>query len=201
VKKVCAAGVTVPGFDVSSYQSFSDFGPLADLGNKFCFIKANESGREDAYFRAHWDGAKAAGLLRGAYCFFHPAQDPSAQADMLSTLVGQLGQGDLPCVIDLETMDGEGRQLVDPKLKAALDEIEAKTGKTPILYVGPYFAEALSLDASFTNYPIWLAEYGPKCPLVPAPWNVWTFWQWSASNGLDKNVFNGPLTQLQKFAL
>jgi len=51
-------------------------------------------------------GAKAAGVIRGAYQFFRPAQNVTAQADMMIAAVGTIGPGDLPPVLDVEATGG-----------------------------------------------------------------------------------------------
>ena len=77
----------VEGLDVSAYQKKIDWKKVA--GSKdFVFIKATEgSGLVDKAFASNWEGARAAGLLRGAYHFFHPGIDAIEQADLFLTKV------------------------------------------------------------------------------------------------------------------
>src|ERR1022692_3007397 len=49
-----------------------------------------------------WRGAGEAGLLRGAYHFFHPTVPAAAQAESFIRSVVRLEPGDLPPVLDLE---------------------------------------------------------------------------------------------------
>ncbi len=56
-------------------------------------------------------------------------------------------------------------------------------------------------STSFSGVPLWVADYGPSCPLLPNGWSSWTMWQYSDGNGsLDHDVFNGTLAQLQALA-
>lgn len=207
MKQVCASSEVVSGYDVSHYQQdLTLHAKMALQGKKFCFIKATEGVIVDDMYSKHWRAAKAAGMLVGAYNFFHPSQDPVQQANKLDqviggpTVIGKFGPGDLGPVIDWETTDGvpaftdlnDGLQF--------LTTIKALTGKDPIIYGGPYFLQALALDQRFVNYPLWVAHYGTVCPLVPHPWHIWSFWQYTGSGGLDLNKFNGPYAQLMKFA-
>ncbi len=119
------------------------------------------------------------------------------------SVTGKPQTGDLPPVVDLETMDGEPAAAVVRALLVMLNKLEALTCMVPIIYCGPYFAQALSLNAAFAKYKLWVAEYGPSSPLVPPPWKTWTFWQNGdalhlpgSNGGADSNLFNGQLDQL-----
>lgn len=200
MRTVCAAGETIAGFDISSYQPTVNWPLLKKEGNQFCFIKASEGLHKDPCFDKHWAEARANGLLRGAYHYFHPSHDPVSQGNYFANLIGKLGAGDLPCVMDWETTDGFPSSVDVMNALAFLNVVERVTGKTPIIYSGPYFLQTLSLSEGFTKYALWLAHYGVKCPLVPSPWSYWSFWQYSDAGNLDQNKFNGPLENLEKFA-
>jgi lysozyme len=202
MQTVCAPGEVVNGFDISSYQPVVDFKLYKANGNEFCFIKASENLYKDPCFDAHWANSKAAGILRGAYHYYHPKDDALAQANYFSNVVGKLGAGDLPCVMDWETTDGFPSSVDRAGGALFLQTVAEKTGKTPIVYGSPYFLQDLLLDESFANYALWIAHYQTKCPLVPTPWKYWSFWQYTdgGASNMDLNKFNGPLSQLQKFA-
>jgi lysozyme len=78
----------VPGIDVSHYQGSVDWATVAGGGERFGFAKASEgvsgTGSSDPYFADNWSGMRAAGILRGAYHFYHPKDDPTAQAHNFS---------------------------------------------------------------------------------------------------------------------
>lgn len=201
MQTVCAAGETVPGYDVSSYQDVSVHAQQAAAGAKFCFIKAEEGFNEDPKFVAHWAAAKAAGMFTGAYNFFHPSVDPIAQAQKFKAIVGPIGPGDLGPVIDWESTDG-----VPPFQDMNdgfnfLTALQSEYGRGPIVYSAAYFIEAMSLDDRFLAFPLWVANYGVRCPLVPAPWKYWSFWQYGTQNNiLDMDVFNGSYDRLKLMA-
>jgi lysozyme len=196
---VCATGTTIKGFDISHWQPTVDFTGLKAAGNAFCFIKASEGVGTDISFDSHWPNAKKAGLITGAYHFFRAAVNPLEQARTFADKVGKLGPEDLPCVMDWEVTDGTATQLDRENGLQFLHSVEALTGKTPLIYGGPYFLTALALDPQFMRFGLWVAHYGPKCPLVPLPWHSWEFWQWNGT-GTDNNLFNGTLDQLKELA-
>ncbi len=202
MKNICAAGATVPGYDVSHYQPNTHIHETMRMaGKKFCIIKSDEGNHTDSYFRAHWQAAKLQGMITGAYNFFHPSQDPVTQAKHMESIIGKLGPGDLGPVLDWETTDGLLAFKDKEAAHAFLLHVEQVSGKLPIIYTGPYFAQALALDTRFKRFPLWIAHHGARCPLVPPPWDTWTMWQYSDSNGkLDVNLFNGNIDQLRQLS-
>src|SRR4051812_48478527 len=92
-------GGRVDGIDVSHHNGVINWADKFAKGDKFMFAKATEGhGYIDSQFNRNWANAKAAGLLTGAYCFFHPNQDPIEQADFFLKVTGSLS-GRLPPVL------------------------------------------------------------------------------------------------------
>jgi lysozyme len=208
VTKVCGADrYTGPqGADVSKYQA--DFN-WKGAGVKFGYARVSDGTTYiDSWFEANWQKMKDAGVLRGAYQYFRPGQSATAQADMMVKKVGKLGTGDLPCVIDVEAADGQSAATIASKVQTWLDLVEQGTGKRPVIYTGPYFWQDKVGSTAFGKYPLWIAHYGTTCPLIPAGWSKWTFWQYCDGNtqycsngkGWDRDVFNGTSAELQAFA-
>lgn len=211
---------TVPGIDVSYWQSGIDWPKVRATGQRFVFVKATEGETyADPTFNDDWSGAKVSGLLRGAYCFFHPKQDPKKQADQFISIVQpQNDPGELPPVIDLEVSDGLTKDKIIPRAKAWLDEVEQAFGRKPMIYGGVSFMETYFSDLgggppSWTkDYPFWLGwfptQYTPgMAPLMPSGWFAWNFWQYNENgnlNGVNTKVnldlFNGTLEELYAFA-
>lgn len=195
MKTVCAVGPTVKGVDVSKWQQPQDWQAFKANGVEFAFIKATEGTTiVDHMYTRHKVGARAAGLLIGAYHFFHPKYDPKAQAQLFASTVGAC---DLGFVMDWETTNGVPSAADQAAGHQFLQTVEGLTKRVPIIYTSPYFAQSLALDPAFAKYPLWVAHYGVKCPLVPQPWAKWTFWQYS-DKGLDFNLFNGTGADLKK---
>src|SRR6516165_7639969 len=71
----------VIGVDVSGHQGDIDWLSLAAGGVAFAYIKATEGGDfRDKQFQKNWDGARTAGMLRGAYHFFTQCRSGADQA-------------------------------------------------------------------------------------------------------------------------
>ena len=75
----CADGPTVRGMDVSYYETSVDWVAAHQAGIEFAIIRATDGVQYiDPKFPEYWKGAKDAGVIRGAYQFFRPAEDPIA---------------------------------------------------------------------------------------------------------------------------
>jgi lysozyme len=202
---VCGAKPSDPvqGRDVSIYQGNFDWQAQKNAGVDFGYARISDGlGSIDSQFANNWSKMKAAGVLRGAYQFFEPGQDPVAQANMMVQKVGgMLGAGDLPCMIDVEATGGQSPGTIASRIQTWLDIVEKGTGRTPFIYTGAYFWQDYVQSANFGKYPLWIANYGATCPLVPNGWKTWLMWQYSDGGGsLDHDVFNGTLGQLQGYA-
>ena len=105
---------TVPGIDVSYWDSGIDWPKVRATGQRYVFIKASEGDSyADPTFDDNWRGEKSAGLLRGAYHFVRSNVDPKKQATKFIDYVKSMNDdGELPPVLDLETPDGVVR-LID----------------------------------------------------------------------------------------
>lgn len=206
----CApAPVIVHGIDVSYYDDVTDWNAAHEAGIEFAFIRVADGTQfQDPQFASYWAGARAAGVLRGAYQFFRPEQDPIAQADLLLQMMGPLGPGDLPPVIDVEVADGRSPAAVATAVHKWVDHVAAAIGKPPIVYTGLYAWTDLTGGANVPMAPLWIAQYtSAACPDVPAPWTAWTFWQTTdsgstagISGNLDLDVFAGSLDDLRALA-
>jgi GH25 family lysozyme M1 (1,4-beta-N-acetylmuramidase) len=206
----CGDGPTVNGIDVSYYEASVDWAAVHAAGIEFAFARVSD-GLDfiDPTFPSYWAGAKAAGMIRGAYQFFRPAEDPIAQADLVLDAIGTLGPGDLPPVIDVEVSGDLSPAQVAAAVRAWVDHVTARLGRAPIIYAGLYSWHDLTGSADLTSSPLWVAQYtSAACPNIPTPWTRWMFWQTSSSGSvpgipgaaLDLDVFNGSLDQLRAFA-
>jgi lysozyme len=202
----CASGTTLRGVDVSSYQGSIDWSSAKSSGIAFGFAKATEGDTlEDSTFAANWAGMKSAGVVRGAYHFFHPSESATAQASFVLSKVGTLEAGDLPIVLDFEVLDGVSEASAVADAVTFLQTVTQATGKTAILYMSADFLG--SSYPALSPYTLWVANYGVSCPGLPSEWPAWSFWQNSdsgnvsgISGGTDTDVFNGSLSALAALA-
>ncbi len=208
--RVCASAGMIKGIDVSYYETSINWTAAKAGGIQFAFIRVSDgTGFHDPKFAPYWAAAKSAGIIRGAYQFFRPNQDPIAQADLLiAALGGSYAPGDLAPTIDVEVTGGLGPSALASKVQQWVSHVKAKLGVDPIIYTGMYFwRDQVGGLATYKTNPLWVAQYASLCPDLPAPWTRWAFWQNSGtgsapgvSGAVDTNYFNGSLADLQALA-
>lgn len=186
----------VHGVDVSTYDRNFDWGG-DDL--EFGIAKATEgTSRTDVTFTDNWTKIRQNGLVRGAYHYGHPGNDPVREADHFLDVVrkGGLQNGDL-LMLDLETTDGRSPDQVNAWAKRWLERVQSQTGVKPFFYSSWYFAQ--EHGDGLGDYPLWVAHYGKKPGdlRAPAPWKQWTLHQY-ASTDHDHNVSRVAPDELRK---
>ncbi len=118
-------------------------------------------------------------------------------------------RGELPPVLDFETLDGQDAASALSGARTWLDEMEMLTGQKPIIYTYRNFWLSLGQNTGWADgYPLFIGDYTPsQSPSIPDPWKDWTFWEYSEREkvaGIDKNVsgvrFHGSLQALYALA-
>ncbi len=77
---------------------------------------------------------KSGRLVRGAYQFFEPGENPTTQANIVIKAVGKLGAGDLPVTADMEVTGGQSAATIAANLQTWVAAVTAGTGKAPMVY-------------------------------------------------------------------
>ncbi len=208
-----AAYADPSGIDVSRWQHGASLNweRVEEDGVTFAFIKATEgSYYTNDYFAGDWAATRRVGIYRGAYHFARPSVGSARrQARYFVRKAGTFaGRGVLPPVLDLEDDGNLGDAALRRWTRVWLRTTQELTGRTPIIYTGPYFWRSeLGDSTDFRRFPLWIAHYGTTRPDVPGGWNRWTFWQKSQtgridgiSGAVDINRFNGTRAQLATLA-
>jgi lysozyme len=183
------------GVDVSHYDEGFSWN-RKDLG--FGIVKATEgTSRIDSTFASNWKAIGTKGIVRGAYHYGHPGNDPVKEADYFLDTVGKAGlkDGDL-LILDLETNDGLSTAKVNAWAKTWLQHVKDRTGVKAMFYSSSSFAE--QYGSGLGDYPLWVAHYGrsPGKVSAPAPWKRWEIHQYTDS-GHDWNVSRDSADKLR----
>ena len=161
--------MTRQGVDVSRWQGEIDWEQVKASGIDFVIVKAGGSDAgfyTDKYFEKNYAGAKAAGLMVGAYYFVGKycisALDGSADAQrFLKICEGKTF--DLSLFIDIETTHFDRKRGATDAVIAFCDVIE-KGGYMSGVYASKVsgFVDRLE-DSRLTNIIHWVAQYNDKC--------------------------------------
>lgn len=194
----------VHGIDVSRWQGAIDWRQARANGVNFAFLKATEGGDHlDPLFRAHWDGARAAGVPVGAYHFYYHCRPAAEQARWFIRNVPRAA-GALPPVLDIEwtpfsptCTDRPPAAEVRAEAANFLRIVEAHYGQAAIIYSTPDFWTRNEMWKLPGKHEFWLRSV-TQHPSDRYAGQHWTFWQYSGTGTLpgvsgkaDLNVFAG----------
>lgn len=179
------------GTDISAYQSSI---PSGD----FCIMKATEGTTYvDSPFASRWaqfrTSSSVKGMLRGAYHFAHPANNPVTEANFFLGVVRSAGlaSGDV-LALDFESSDGMSAAHCSTWAQTWCSHVASSVGYKPIVYTFLSFAESGNC-AGLSNYHLWIADPSSPAgsPRVPSPWSTWVIHQYGSPGGVDQDIFNG----------
>jgi lysozyme len=156
---------------------------------------------------------KEAGVMRGAYHFFHPASSPEDQAGHFLTVMGELSVGDLPPALDLEETSQTHDEWpgIPPEKRIGLvlrwlKKVEDATGMKTVIYTRRgWVKDNLPGAEALKDHPLWAADFeSTDTPRIPSQWVTWTFWQFSetgtvpgVASEVDLDRFNGESADLK----
>ena len=165
----CVTRDCLMGIDVSKYQGAVDWHMVKAAGYDFVMIRLGYRGygeagglKPDDWAKRHYQGAKEAGLLVGAYFFSQAVSVEEALEEAAYALeLAKDWELELPLVYDWEYIEyGRAAEVDTDTLTACAiafcDEILAG-GRDPMVYVSPWFGN-MHLD-QLKDYPHWLARY------------------------------------------
>ena len=177
------------GVDVSHHQKGVDWQRVVDDGISFAYIKATEGGDHvDRQFRTNWDGARRAGLTRGAYHFFTLCAPGAMQAKHFIDMAPPDPDA-LPPAVDLELAgncsDRPSPVLVARELEDFLHLVETASGQRAVLYIGDDFERRYPTRASLDR-PLWHRRILRRPAGID--WVVWQFTGWGQVDGISGPV-------------
>lgn len=187
----------VRGIDVSHHQGAIDWAGVKTSGQAFVFIKATEGvDFRDTRFVENWRGARAAGLVTGAYHFFTFCSPGVRQAQNFLGVVPRDAPV-LPLAVDVEfTGNCVGWRSVphiQAELLAFMQHVQAHTGALPLLYTTEEVRREVVPD-ELQRHSYWVRSLWGE----PSEAIEWRFWQYSDTGRVpgirgevDLNAFAG----------
>lgn len=213
----------INGIDISAYQgniTANGWQQIKNSGIDFVFARVSLGAccDFDANYVNNFNRAIAAGIPIGPYAVGYPhtnSADPNDainEANYLVQLMKPYYQGSglmLRPVLDIElpTDKSLSQSFMSQWVVKWATTIKQGLGVDPIIYTYTDFAST-EFNNTVTQYPLWIANYGPDPPatLSPsqyAPWSSWEFWQHSSTGSVpgiggnvDLNVFDGTFQEL-----
>ena len=205
------------GIDIAKYQhpygAVIDWPAAKRSGVSFAYVKATESTTYvNPWYADDAPRARANGLQVGAYDFVRPALPLSTAVDQANYFLRTIGDQRrtlaLPPALDLEVTGGLSRGDLTAWAQLWLDEVRARTGRRPVLYTFPYFADHSIYGAALKNASLWIATYGhPVASPIPGGFSDYQLWQDSSSGSypgiaaaVDTDIFSGTADELKAFS-
>ncbi|MBQ6039974.1 MAG: hypothetical protein K5705_16650 [Oscillospiraceae bacterium] len=190
-----AAGVEIPGIDISKYQEEIDWKEVADSGIKFAIlrcckvIRTYDDWEFDSSFEKNYTDAKAAGLAVGCYLFTDAATIEEFEDDV-TYMLGFLKDKsfEFPVFLDVEspvTQEHLPAETFMPALLTGLEKIEDAGHTAGVYSSSAFFSECIDRDQLIeAGYPIWEANYFNTTNGLPGPSGYdlsdeATIWQYS----------------------
>lgn len=203
-------GYSIHGLDVSHHQGEIDWervarAKVAGEPVEFVIIKATE-GKSlfDERFNENFYQAGQYGLVRGAYHFFVPSVSGRKQARYYMQQV-HLEDGDLPPVLDVETIGALSTEQLQQEVLDWLHLVEHRYGAPPIIYTGLSFKLTHLNTPAFDRYPFWIAHYYVQKVGYKGEWHFWQHTDLGRVDGIkgavDLNIYNGSKYSLRKLTI
>ena len=200
------AGYSIRGIDISHHQGVINWDKLrwAKIGDEpvsFIFMKATEGETlVDRQFDYNFEQAHEYGFIRGAYHFFVPGVPAYLQARNFLRKA-KLVEGDLPPVLDIETIGRLSAEELRNETLIWLHLVENHFGVVPILYTNYTFKQNYLNTPEFDKYPYWIAHYYVKNLRYEGEWRFWQHTDKGRLPGIkgdvDLNLFNGSMYNLR----
>lgn len=197
------------GIDISHYQEKVHWHRVKYIYEEFpvdfVVLRATMGWNgKDKTFSSNWADLRRTEMVRGAYHFYRPDEPSLEQAQNFIESV-KLVPGDLPPVLDIETMPGiQSMDRLKIGLKNWLKIVEDHYGVQPIIYSGQHFYDRYLSD-DFSEYVIWIANYNDRVRKPKKHWHIWQFTEKGLVKGIkgnvDINVFNGGREEFERLRI
>jgi lysozyme len=196
------------GIDVSEYQGRIRWKEIDSAYGKpieFVVVRATAgTNYVDKQFKNNWKAVRKLAVIRGAYHYFRPDENSSAQAENFIKTV-QLKPGDLPPILDIERVSSvQSLHNLRKGLRNWLNLVEAHYGVKPFIYSGKKFKESF-LEEEFSGYRFWIAAYTVTQTDFPPQQLFWQFSESGAIPGIrgsvDLNIYRGDANALNRLTI
>jgi GH25 family lysozyme M1 (1,4-beta-N-acetylmuramidase) len=208
-----SASTQLPGLDVGSYEGDVDWRTVVADGATFAYVQATQGTTvTNPYFTQQYNGARDAGLVRGAYDVAYPSGSSGpSQADYFIAHGGAWSADGhtLPGAVDIEwnpygaTCYGLSHSAMAAWIQSFADEYQAQEGVLPVIATATsWWDECVGSAGELAADPLWIESGGTTAGTLPAGWTTYTFWH-QADPGVfpgGQDAFNGTEADLLALA-
>lgn len=184
------------GIDVSKHQGKIDWQKVKAAGVEFAVIRAGYgmyTNQVDPQFAANMEGAISAGIPVGVYWYSYAESAAQAQkeAETCLKIIGPCREKlSLPVFFDQEYEPGIKAQSKEARTEMCLAFLEAvqSAGYRPGLYCSYDWYKNWVDGAKLREYPVWIAQYGPKCGYQGDNLICWQYTSKGRMDGISGDV-------------
>lgn len=175
--------VRLRGIDASHHQGTIAWQAVAGDGITFAYLKATEGTTyTDPTFAAHRAEAQDLGIRVGGYHYFQLCSSGAEQAAHFASVLGELDGDDLPPAVDLELAGScptpPPRAVLLAEVRTFLEQLEATTGREPVVYLYPELEEEYGVAGALGDYRQWVRSLDGR------PDREWWIWQQTDSGSV-----------------
>lgn len=179
------------GIDVSYHNGTLNWAKIKAAGVDFAMIRAGygmELNQKDKQFEANYRGAKAQGIMVGAYTYSYATTVAQAKKEAKVMLQWIKGKSfEYPIVFDIE--DASQSKLSDKQRSAIVDafcRIIQDAGYYVMVYANKSWLENNFLSSTTSKYDIWCAHWADKCG-YKGDYGIWQYTSKGRIKGINCN--------------
>lgn len=197
--------------DVSGHQSATiDWARIkrehSEVAGAICKVGEGDSYASAPGFEAQVDGLHAAGLLAGAYWFYHPTH-PGQDDAAYMVARARKRKLELGFWVDVEVDDGVDGATLLQRVIEDMGPVAHEYADNSGIYTGDWFwgpHTIGSVAAHMERFRLWVSGYNVQAPSLPVPWKSEWLWQFTDKyvthiGPLDASVFMGDEYEWQKW--
>ena len=172
---------------MSRYQGDIDFARVRKDGISAVYIRSSlGSTYIDPKFEQNARNAQANGLLIGFYHYVTALSTSpvESQARFCARTVRN-NTFNMRLAMDFESFGGLSKRTLNAVARTFMNTLAKESGKELVIYTGAYNARNLWDQSLAKDYPLWVAEYGPKLPEYNSKWPGWVGFQFSNKGSID----------------
>ncbi len=180
----------INGIDVSEFQGTINFNAVKSDGIDIVYIRTSAGfSYVDKKFKENYNKAKSANLNIGFYHYVtaRTTEEAKEQARFFASVIKDTSP-DCLLAMDFERFPDLTKEEINNISFAFLETLEKATNKKAMVYSDAYNADFTFSSELFSNYPLWIAQYGVDKPETKRTYIGWQYTDKGRVKGINGNV-------------